>query len=106
MSKYTKNNEKNKFFKSRITFNIYIIQSITRSNITTKTKLWFNKKKLNKFKQDINTGINYDIYRKGIHQVFLQSEVLAQRIFHSIDSKITGKKLKITNKYEIFYKIK
>jgi len=34
--------------------------------------------------------LNYDTFRKGIYQIYLQSEVIAQKIFDSIDSASSG----------------
>lgn len=39
---------------------------------------------------DIGNGLNYESFRKGVHQIFLQSEVIAQKIFTTIDCASTG----------------
>ena len=44
----------------------------------------------NKYKIDIEDGIDYHSFRNGIYQVFLQSEELAEKIFYTIDYNFSG----------------
>ena len=39
---------------------------------------------------DIRSGLNYDTFRKGIYQIYVQSEVIAEKIFNSIDTSSSG----------------
>ena len=41
-------------------------------------------------KKDIRSGLNYETFRKGIYQIYVQSEVIAEKIFLSIDSASSG----------------
>lgn len=39
---------------------------------------------------DITNGLNYESFQKGIYQIFVQSEIIAQKIFTTIDCASTG----------------
>lgn len=40
--------------------------------------------------KDLKSGLNYETFRKGIYQISVQSEKIAQKIFESIDSVSSG----------------
>ncbi len=43
------------------------------------------------FKLDINLGLNYDVFRQGIYQVYVQNENLAEKMFESVSNSTSGK---------------
>lgn len=78
--------KKTNFTRTEI-HSIYILYKALQET-TSQLVTDYSKKKLiifSTYNLDIDDGINYYTFRKGIYQIFVQSEEIAKKIFYTID---------------------